>query len=53
MIVQNQRSVGVVTDPDILAQARADIDDLRTVPVAAVISPCGEPLRDLRGTRAP
>jgi CBS domain-containing protein len=46
VVVQNHRPVGVVTDRDILAQACAEIDDLRTIPIADVMLPCTEPLRE-------
>jgi CBS domain-containing protein len=44
VIVQNQRPIGVVTDRDILGHERTAIDDLRTLPVSSVMSPCPEPL---------
>jgi CBS domain-containing protein len=46
VVVQNRRPVGVVTDRDILTQAAADIDDLRVIPIASVMFPCSEPLRE-------
>jgi CBS domain-containing protein len=46
VVVQNHRPVGVVTDRDILTQAGADVDDLRTIPIAAIMSPCAAPLRE-------
>jgi CBS domain-containing protein len=46
VVVQNHRPVGVITDRDILAQTGADIDDLRTIPIAAIMLPCTEPLRE-------
>jgi CBS domain-containing protein len=46
VVVQNHRPLGVVTDRDILAQACAETDDLRTLPIGAVMSPCTEPLRE-------
>jgi CBS domain-containing protein len=46
VVVQNHRPVGVVTDRDILTQASAEIDDLRAIPIGAVMSPCTEPLLD-------
>ena len=46
IVVRNQRPVGVVCDRDILAQACADIDDLRAVPISVVTVPCAEPLRE-------
>jgi CBS domain-containing protein len=39
VVVQHHRPIGVVTDRDILSQALAEVDDLRTVPVANVMSP--------------
>jgi CBS domain-containing protein len=46
IVVRTQRPVGVVSDRDILAQARGDLDDLRAVPISAVMAPCAEPLRE-------
>ncbi len=46
VVVQNHRPVGVVTDRDILNQASAEIDDLRAIPIGAVMSPCTEPLHE-------
>jgi CBS domain-containing protein len=46
VVVQNHRPVGVVTDRDILSQAGAELDDLRAVPIGAVMVPCTEPLRE-------
>jgi CBS domain-containing protein len=45
IVVQNQRPVGVVTDRHIL-QACGDTNDLRVIPVGAVMAACDEPLRD-------
>jgi CBS domain-containing protein len=44
VIVRTQRPLGVVCDRDILAQARGDIDDLRAVPISAVMVACPDPL---------
>lgn len=46
VVLQTQRPIGVVSDRDILAQAGGEIDDLRAVPVSAVMVPCAEPLRE-------
>ncbi|HXU03671.1 MAG TPA: CBS domain-containing protein [Polyangia bacterium] len=46
IVVRNQRPLGVVSDRDILAQACGDIDDLRAVPVSALMVPCTDPLRE-------
>ena len=46
VVVQTQQPVGVLCDRDILAQACGDIDDLRAVPISAVMVPCPEPLRE-------
>jgi CBS domain-containing protein len=46
VVVQNHRPVGVVTDRSILAQACGKLEDLGTVPIGAVMSPCAEPLRE-------
>jgi CBS domain-containing protein len=46
VVVQNHRPVGVVTDRDILTQACAELDDLRAIPIASVMLPCAEPLRE-------
>src|SRR4029079_19430724 len=40
----NQRPLGVVCDRDIVAQSCGDIDDLRAVPISAVMVPCTDPL---------
>jgi len=42
VVVRTQRPLGVVCDRDILAQACGDIDDLRAVPISAVMVPCTE-----------
>ncbi len=46
IVIRNHRPIGVVCDRDILAQACGDIDDLRAVPVSAVMVPCPDPLRE-------
>ncbi len=46
VVVQNHRPVGVVTDRDILGRLRAEVEDLRMVPLSAVMTPCLEPLTD-------
>src|SRR5262245_977656 len=46
IVVRTQRPVGVVCDRDILAQACGDVDDLRAVPISAVMVPCTDPLRE-------
>jgi CBS domain-containing protein len=46
IVVQNHRPVGVVTDRDILGRVHAEIEDLRTLPLSAVMTPCTRPLRD-------
>ena len=46
IVIRNHRPVGVVCDRDILAQACGDIDDLRAVPISAVMVPCIDPLRE-------
>jgi CBS domain-containing protein len=45
IVVQNHRPVGVVSDRDIL-NACGQTDDLRVIPVGAIMLPCEEPLRD-------
>jgi CBS domain-containing protein len=44
IVVRNHRPIGVVCDRDIVAQACGDIDDLRAVPISAVMVPCTDPL---------
>jgi CBS domain-containing protein len=46
IIVRNQRPLGVVCDRDIVAQACGDIEDLRAVPISAVMVPSTDPLRE-------
>jgi CBS domain-containing protein len=46
IVVRNQRPVGVVADRDIVAQACGDIDDLRAVPISAVMVPTTDPLNE-------
>ena len=46
VVVQNHRPVGVITDRDILTHAGADVDDLRAIPIASIMLPCTEPLRE-------
>ncbi len=46
IVVRTQRPLGVVCDRDILAQASGDIDDLRAVPISAVMALCTDPLRE-------
>lgn len=46
IVIRNHRPLGVVSDREILSQTSADIDDLRTVPVAAVMTPITDPLRE-------
>jgi CBS domain-containing protein len=46
IIVRNQRPVGVVSDRDLVSQACGDIDDLRAVPVSALMAPATDPLRE-------
>ena len=46
VVLRTQRPLGVVCDRDILAQACGDIDDLRAVPISAVMVPCTDPLRE-------
>jgi CBS domain-containing protein len=46
VVVQNHRPIGVVTDRDILTQACGELDDLRAIPIADVMLPCTEPLRE-------
>jgi CBS domain-containing protein len=46
VVVENHRPVGVVTDREILTRASADLDDLRAIPLADVMLPCPEPLRE-------
>lgn len=46
IVVRNQRPLGVVCDRDIVAQACGDIDDLRAVPISAVMISCTDPLSD-------
>jgi len=44
IVVRNHRPIGLVSDRDILAQACGDIDDLRAVPISAVMALCADPL---------
>ena len=44
IVIRNHRPIGVVCDRDILAQACGDVDDLRAVPISAVMAPCASPL---------
>jgi CBS domain-containing protein len=46
IVVRNQRPLGVVCDRDIVAQSCGDIDDLRAVPISAVMVPCTDPLSE-------
>ena len=46
IVVRNQRPLGVVCDRDIVAHACGDIEDLRAVPVSAVMIPTTDPLRE-------
>jgi CBS domain-containing protein len=46
VVVQNHRPVGIITDRDILTQAGADVEDLRAIPIASIMLPCAEPLRE-------
>jgi len=46
VVVRNHRPLGVVSDRNILSQDDGDINDLRMVSVAAVMTPISEPLRD-------
>jgi CBS domain-containing protein len=46
VVVRTQRPIGVVCDRDILTQACGDVDDLRAVPISAVMVPCPDPLRE-------
>jgi CBS domain-containing protein len=46
IVVKNHRPVGVITDRDILGQACAEVEDLWSVPVGAIMSPCLQSLRD-------
>jgi len=46
VVVRTQRPIGVVSDRDILTQACGDVDDLRAVPISAVMVPCSDPLRE-------
>jgi CBS domain-containing protein len=46
IVVRNQQPLGVVCDRDIVAQACGDIEDLRAVPVSAVMIPSTDPLRE-------
>ena len=46
IVVRNQRPLGVVSDRDIVAQACGDIDDLRAVPISALMVPCIDALRE-------
>lgn len=47
VVVENHRPLGVVTDREILMRASADLDDLRSIPIADVMLPCPEPLREV------
>ena len=47
VVVRNQRPVGVIGDRNIVGQACGEIDDLRAVPISAVMVPCPEPLREV------
>lgn len=46
IVVRNHRSLGVLGERNILSQIDGDIDALRTTPVAAVMTPITEPLRE-------
>ena len=46
IVVRNHRPMAVVCDRDILAQACGDIEDLRAVPISAVMVACPEPLHE-------
>jgi CBS domain-containing protein len=46
IVIRDQRPGGVVCDRDIVAQSCGDIDDLRAVPISAVMVPCGDPLSE-------
>ena len=46
IVIRNQRPLGVVCDRDIVAQSCGDIDDLRAVPISAVMVPCTDPLSE-------
>jgi CBS domain-containing protein len=46
IVIRNHRPIGVVSDRDILGQACGDIEDLRAVPISAVMAPCVDPLRE-------
>jgi CBS domain-containing protein len=46
VVVRTQRPLGVVCDRDILARTTGDIDDLRAVPISAVMVACPDPLRE-------
>ena len=46
IIVRTQRPLGIVCDRDILAQAGGDIDDLRAVPISALMVACTDPLSE-------
>ena len=46
VVVRNQRPIGVIGDRNIVGQACGEIDDLRAVPISAVMIPCTDPLRE-------
>ena len=46
IVVQNQRSIGVVTDRDILGYPLSGGETVRGLPLSAVMVPCPEPIRD-------
>ena len=46
IVVRNHRPLGVVSDRNILSQTDGDIDDLRMVSIAEVMTSITEPLRE-------
>jgi len=46
VVIRNQRALGVVSDRDIVGQSCGEIDDLRAVPISAVMVLCPDPLRE-------
>jgi CBS domain-containing protein len=46
IVLRNRQPLGVVCDRDIVAQSCGDIDDLRAVPISAVMVTCPDLLRE-------
>jgi CBS domain-containing protein len=46
IVLRNQQPLGIVCDRDIVAQSCGDIDDLRAVPISALMVACNDPLSE-------